>query len=307
MKRTAACLFLALVGSAGCATDTDDNGDIDVPVTDSKADGSTQIDLQAGRTRTISFTVTSKPVDISVYCGISANPDVVGAQFTVQNAGVGLSTASDPVAGYWQWSGTLTPGAQKLKIKGVDGSATCDVSVTSFTASCSSSTSFHTPETGHNHLRVGTQVSTWGDFPAAGNHWGAWAKWNTTYTKPVKRGWYLHNLEHGGVVLSYACSSPTESAECAEAAANLEALKAASGETRVIITPDPDQPAMYGVRAWRFGMLADCYDESRLNDFLGGTIRHGREDIDVNPPIPYDPTTTTTDCHNLMAAPDSCN
>lgn len=297
---------MALAGSAGCVG-AEASGDIQVPVGDSKADGSTQVDISAGRSVTVSFTASSaKPVNVSVYCGISANPDVIGAEFTVQNAGVGLSTASDPVAGYWQWSGTLS-GAQKLKIKGTAGAATCTVSVASFTASCKSSTSFHSPEANHTHLAVGTIVPTWGDFPAAGNHWGAWAKWNTVYTKPVKRGFYLHNLEHGGVVLSYGCSSPTESAECAEAAANLEALKAASGETRVIITPDPDQPALYGVRAWRFGMLADCYDESRLLDFLSSTIRHGREDVDANPPIPYDPTTLEVDCHNLMAAPDSCN
>lgn len=307
MKREVLCLFLTLAGGAGCVADDNDSGEIEVPVGDAKADASTQVSVTAGSTRTVSFSVTSKPVDIAVYCGVSANPDVVGTLFTIQNAGVGLSTASDPVAGYWQWSGTLTPGTHKLKIKGVSGASTCDVSVTSFTASCSSSTSFHAAETNHNHLAVGTQVSTWGDFPASGNHWGAWAKWDTVYTKPVRRGFYLHNLEHGGVVLSYGCSSPTESAECAEAAANLEALKEASGETRVIVTPDPEQPALYGVRAWRFGMLADCFDEGRLGDFLAQTIRHGREDIDANPPVPYDPSTLDVDCHNLFAAPDSCN
>ena len=307
MKRTAACLFLALVGTVGCATDDGDDGDVEVPVGETKADGSAQIQVRPGVKRTLTFTTTSKPVDVSVNCGISANPDVVGTVFTVKSAPLGLSSASDPVAGYWQWSGKLTAGQKKIEITGVSGTATCEVSVTSFTASCSSSTSFHAVETNHTHLEVGTQVPTWGDFPASGNHWGAWSKWDTTYTKPVKRGFYLHNLEHGGVVLSYGCSSPTESAECAEAAANLQALKDASGETRVIITPDPEQPALYGVRAWRFGMLADCYDEGRLLDFLGGTIRHGREDIDANPPIPYDPTTLDVDCHNLFAAPDSCN
>lgn len=180
-------------------------------------------------------------------------------------------------------------------------------SIDAAAGACTSSSSFHTPETGHNHLRVGTEVETWGTFPAAGNHWGAWAKWNTTYTHPVQRGFLLHNLEHGGVVLSYGCSSPDDSAECAEAAANLQALADASGETRYIITPDPAQTSLYGVRAWRFGMESDCFDEGRLGGFLAATIRHGREDIDANPPVPYDPTTLDVDCHDLMAAPDSCN
>lgn len=298
--RTAACLFLAM--AAGCAADGANSDEISIGT--GKADGQAQIDVEAGRSLTLSFAVTNKPVDISVYCGISANPDVVGTLFQVQNATIGTS---DVVAGYWQWSGTLAAGTQRLKITGVDGAARCTVSVSSFTAACSDSTSFHSPETNHTHLTVGTLVPTWGDFPVSGNHWGAWSKWDTIYTKPVRRGFYLHNLEHGGVVLSYGCSSPTESAECAEAAANLEALKAASGETRVIVTPDPDQPALYGVRAWRFGMLSDCFDEARLQDFLGSTIRHGREDIDANVPVPFDPSTLDVDCHSLFASPDSCN
>ena len=116
MKRTAACLFLALVGTVGCATDDGDDGDVEVPVGETKADGSAQIQVRPGVKRTLTFTTTSKPVDVSVNCGISANPDVVGTAFTVKSAALGLSTASDPVAGYWQWSGQLTAGQKKIEI-----------------------------------------------------------------------------------------------------------------------------------------------------------------------------------------------
>ena len=172
--------------------------------------------------------------------------------------------------------------------------------------SCTASSAFRSPETGHTHLFVGTTPAN-GDFPASGNHWGAWAAWNTVYTKPVKRGFYLHNLEHGGLVLSYKCSSPTESAECEEAAANMEALKDAFGEYRVIVTPDPQQPALYGIRGWRTGYQSDCFADNRMLDFMGDHFRDGREDIDADPPIAYDPTTQQVPCVDLMAAPDSCN
>ena len=40
---------------------------------------------------------------------------------------------------------------------------------------------------------------------------------------------------------------------------------------------------------------------------MQGHHRMGREDIDADPPIPFDPTTTeNVPCENLMAAPDSC-
>jgi hypothetical protein len=152
-----------------------------------------------------------------------------------------------------------------------------------------------------------TSNLTTADVPASGNHWGAWAKWGAIYTRPVKRGFYLHNLEHGGLVLSYGCSAPTESAECAEAADNLTALANTFGEYRVIVTPDPQQPELYGIRGWRVGYQSECFNEQRMLDFMGDNFRNGREDTDADPPVPYDPTTTQVPCVDLMAAPDSCN
>ena len=103
------------------------------------------------------------------------------------------------------------------------------------------------------HLPVGeTSYGKWEALPASGNHWGAWAKWGTVYAKPVLRSFYLHNLEHGGVVLSYRCSNADESEACAQAEASLIELANAFGEHRILVTPDPDQPTMFAVRTWRW-------------------------------------------------------
>ena len=78
----------------------------------------------------------------------------------------------------------------------------------------------HRSVIGHaTHLPVGdTDYGTWEDLPASGNHWGAWAAWGTVYEAPVLRGFYLHNLEHGGLILSYGCESADESEDCAAGA-----------------------------------------------------------------------------------------
>lgn len=283
-----------------------EDGTSEISIGDGKADASAQVQVQAGQTSSLSFTAPAFPVELSVVCPISANPDVVGTEFAVESSALGLSSSSSTNASLWQWSGDVAPGPATLDIHGLSGDAVCTVTLRRVAGECTSSTASRSPETGHTHLRVGTEVSTWGDFPAAGNHWGAWAPWDTVYTRPVKRGFYLHNLEHGGLVLSYGCSSPSESAECADAAANLETLKNAFGETRVIVTPDPEQPPLYAARAWRTGYQSDCYAEDRMLDFMTTFFRHGREDIDADPPIPYDPTTTNVPCVNIAAAPDSC-
>jgi hypothetical protein len=63
---------------------------------------------------------------------------------------------------------------------------------------------------------------------------------------------------------------------------------------------------MFGIRAWRWAYTSDCLDPATATAFASARYRHGREDIDGNPPIPFDPTTTNVPCENLMAAPDSC-
>lgn len=301
-------LLLSVCGATACILPDDDAPDsADVTVSDGKADASAQIGISAGQTSTITFTAPDFPIELSVACPVSQDPDVVGTQFKVSSTALGLSGTGAANASLWQWSGDATPGPASLKITGTSGSQNCTVRLREVSGSCTTSSVSRTPETGHTHLRVGTNNTRWGSFPAAGDHWGAWAKWDTVYTKPVKRGFSMHNLEHGGLVLSYACSSPTESAECGEAAANLEALKDAFGEARVIVTPDPDQSSMYGVRGWRVGYQSDCFNDERMLEFMGDHFRNGREDIDADPPLPYDPTTTTVPCVNIMAAPDSCS
>lgn len=304
MKTWSVCLLVSLCGASACIGSEDDEN-IDVTVGDEKADAVSHVTVSSGSTSTVSFNATAGAVDVTVDCAPPANPDSVGMQFTVKSTGLGIST-TPAIAGFWQWSGTVTSGAKKLELKGTSGSQSCTVRVRKATGQCTSSTVSRSPETGHTHLFVGSNITT-AAFPASGNHWGAWAKWGTIYSKPVKRGFYLHNLEHGGLVLSYKCTSATASAECQEAAANLTALANSFGEYRVIVTPDPEQPTMYGIRGWRVGYQSDCFAEQRMLDFMGDHFRNGREDTDADPPVPYDPTTSQVPCVDLMAAPDSCN
>jgi hypothetical protein len=305
VKTAVACVLLSM---SACVADSGDDGDVvDVIVGDGKADTSTTVHLSSGHSTTVQFTAPGTAIDVTVDCGAPENPDIVGMQFTFTSSALGQPTASDPVADFWQWSGDVDAGPAKLRLRGKTGSGTCTVSIKSIAGSCTAATSYHSPATGHTHLYVGTENPEWGEFPVAGDHWGSWAKWNSIYLRPVLMGFLLHSLEHGGIVLSYNCSSPSESDECKQAANDLVALKKAFGEPRVIVTPDPNQPTRYGVRAWRYAFQSDCYDEDRMLDFMTKRFRHGREDIEDSPPIPYDPTTMDVPCQDLMAAPDSCN
>lgn len=267
---------------------------------------STPVTVTAGRTQELRFsTSTSRLTSVVINCAPPSNPDEVGLTFRVSAPDLSLGSGEPVRAGYYSWTGTLRPGAHTLSITGVSGTGSCRVTTGVASGTCGR-VAFRSPNANHTHLRVGASAPDWEPFPASGNHWGSWPFWGRAYPRPVLRGFLLHGLEHGGLALSYKCSSPTESAACADAQRQLVALAQRFGNPRVIVTPDPTQPALFGIRAWRWGYSADCLDADTALQFMRARYRRGREDIDADPPLPYDPTTTNVPCRNLAAAPDSC-
>jgi hypothetical protein len=304
-------LLLLLLPACGPLDDedtlpTEDVGEI--PSTDEgKADSPIALHVSAGKRVSATLTSTGKPTAITVDCGVAADPDEIGATFAVTSSALGIprSTSQPARAGYFRWVGTMDAGSHSFALTGRSGSANCKV--TSVKTSAVPSEAWHSPNPNHTHFRVGTDTSSdWEPFPASGNHWGAWAPWARIYPSPLKRGFLLHNLEHGGLIFSYKCASDA-GAECAAARDHLAALAHTLGKHRVIITPDPTQPAMYGIRGWRWAYTSDSFSSTAMLPFAAAHFGHGREDIDADPPIPFDPTTTHVPCQDLMAAPDSCN
>lgn len=267
---------------------------------------SRSLTLTAGRTSTVRFTNRAAGATVTVDCSPPADPDQVGVVFVV--SAPDLNVRGEPArAALWSWAGPVPAGTHTVSLA-AQSSGKCTVKIAAGPAgTCKAWRTHRSPNTNHEHFRVGTDTSSdWEPFPASGNHWGAWAPWSTIYPTAIKRGFLLHNLEHGGAALSYKCAAVAQNPECKAAQDKLVALAQALGNPRILITPDPTQPTMFALRTWRTAYTSDCLDDASALAFLRTHIRHGREDIDADPPIPFDPTTTEVPCQDLMAAPDSC-
>lgn len=251
-------------------------------------------------------------VAITLSCALPSQPDYDGGLVAVDAPTLDqpAELAGQVRSGFWQWSGTLRAGDNPLNVFNAGNSATqCQIgmSLQSDDDACHTATVHRSRISSAMHLPVGnTESGEWEALPSSGNHWGAWPVWGQVYDAPVLRGFLLHGLEHGGAVLSYRCESPDESDECAEAAAQLTALANDFGQRRIFVTPDPSQPTMFALRTWRWAYASDCLNNASALDFLKQNFRNGREDIDGDPPMPFDPSTEDVPCENLMAAPDSC-
>jgi hypothetical protein len=141
------------------------------------------------------------------------------------------------------------------------------------------------PPKSANHVPVGSSLTYSTNPPCGGDHYPIWATWGA-HTKPLPAGYWVHNQEHGGVVMLYRCA---DRAACPALAAQVEAVAAAlphdptcdpSILTRVVVLPDPDLPAgvQIAAAAWGYSWTATCFDGARLRSFAEAAMRHGPED-----------------------------
>jgi hypothetical protein len=106
------------------------------------------------------------------------------------------------------------------------------------------------------HVPEGSDITYQANPPASGPHYFPTAEWDV-YAQPVPRGNWVHNLEHGGIVLSYNCPDG-----CADDVASFVALRAERkpdrfGLVRVIVTPDPLMPRRLAALAWGWRWLSE--------------------------------------------------
>jgi len=135
------------------------------------------------------------------------------------------------------------------------------------------------------HVSVCSQVSYANNPPAGGAHYPSWAAFKS-YSFPVPRGFWVHDLEHGAVVFSYNCCA--SSAGCADEVAQVQAMIDAlpadpscdsATPRRVLLTPDPLLDVRWGVSAWGSTLRADCVDTERFRQFYLDHFGRGPEDL----------------------------
>lgn len=174
---------------------------------------------------------------------------------------------------------TLHPDAQPLP-----GETECTVVIT---------TGIVVP--GAVHVPFCTDVDYATNPPSGGDHWGMWAAFKQ-YSLPVPREMYVHNQEHGGVVLLYRCGG-----SCPEVVTMLQDVLdgmtpdplCVSGQglprVRALLTPDPELDTPVAAAAWGATYTATCLDPESLSAFVAEVYGKGTETTcyngqDLEPP-----------------------
>lgn len=112
---------------------------------------------------------------------------------------------------------------------------------------------------GREHIDIGASHEPYNSNPpTSGPHYIQPAEWGI-YENPLPDEQLVHNLEHGGIWISYKNIDP-------ETKSKLEAIaKANSG---IIFTPRSTNDQTIAIASWRHLETMDSYDETKILEFI---------------------------------------
>ena len=132
---------------------------------------------------------------------------------------------------------------------------------------------------GRNHI-PDTQQPQYKHYPpASGPHYDEPANWGA-YDQALPEGRWVHNLEHGGIVILYKCPSG-----CPDLVKQLKDLYAAAPQSRqwkevkLVVTPYDKMEHQLAIVAWDWIDEMDTFDRDRLLKFYNAHIDRGPEDV----------------------------
>ena len=136
-----------------------------------------------------------------------------------------------------------------------------------------------TPSASGIHVAEGTTIHYDYNPPSSGPHYPSPANWGV-YPTALAPGTWVHNLEHGGIVVLYQCPST-----CTALQAQMQALYTQMpfdgqfNEKKVIITPYANLDHLVRLQAWGWTLPLDTVDTAAIDAFYHEHVNKGPEVI----------------------------
>ena len=114
---------------------------------------------------------------------------------------------------------------------------------------------------GREHIPEGGSHAPYNTFPpTSGWHYDRWASWGIK-SEPLAEELFIHNMEHGGVILHYNCPDG-----CQNEVESMSEIVRRTDET--ILMPNPNMDSRFAVTAWNWLMTMEVYDDSVAREFV---------------------------------------
>jgi len=123
------------------------------------------------------------------------------------------------------------------------------------------------PNEGWNHVVEGAATAYGHNPPASGIHYPVWLRYEI-YTTSIAPGYWVHNLEHGGIVFLHRTDAPASIVAALTDAYHGLPVDPECGDARALLTSAPDLPRLIAVVAANWVLEADAIDAEAINDFV---------------------------------------
>ncbi len=129
-----------------------------------------------------------------------------------------------------------------------------------------------------HHVAPGTRVHYSTDPPASGDHYPIPGPWGYA-DRPLQTEAWVHNLEHGGVVILWQPGTPA-----ADLAATRKFIAGAPpdrdfNEVKLLGTAYPVPGHRFALVAWGWRQLLETWDPAAARRFYLAHVDHGRERV----------------------------
>jgi len=130
------------------------------------------------------------------------------------------------------------------------------------------------PIEGRTHVPEGTKVNYHNSNPpTSGDHWPTPANWGL-YTEPLPDERLVHNLEHGGIWISYKDIKGIDE----KTGKKLQAI-AEKYPQAVIITERPKNDTKFAIASWGRLTKLDSFDQEYVERFIRANINNSPEPL----------------------------
>jgi len=129
------------------------------------------------------------------------------------------------------------------------------------------------PDLGQEHVSPDQQVDYNSNPPTSGPHHAEWARWGI-YNEAPPDEQLVHNLEHGGIIISYN-PDLVEVEDLEQIREQAEELSAIN--PRIIVTPRAELPQAIALTAWGYLQELEAYDAAAIDEFYNAHIARGPE------------------------------
>jgi len=126
---------------------------------------------------------------------------------------------------------------------------------------------------GQDHVPETEKVKYNSNPPTSGPHYAIWAQWGIHAKAPLDER-LVHNLEHGGVIISY---KPDQIQGQVLEQIKAQVRQLSKNNARIILTPRQNMDTAIALTSWGYLQKLDRYDPAAVKAFYDAHIARGPE------------------------------